>query len=219
MTDVARDVLLFDLDGTLVDSAPAIAIALSALRTERGGSAVASDAIRPWISLGVDRLVANALEDLAGESEADVAAFRARLREIPNNRSCLYPSVEETLHSLRMAGARMAVITNKPGALSRTLLDDVGLGQMFAAIIGGDTTRHPKPHPAPIQYALSLLDVSAERCWFIGDSEVDAAAARALSIPFLLFAGGYGAERCRANDVTQTFDDFAALPALLLQGA
>jgi phosphoglycolate phosphatase len=214
----ARDVLFFDLDGTLVDSAPTIAAALSALRTERGGSALASEAIRPWISLGVDRLVANALEGVAGESEADVAAFRARLRDIPNDRSCLYPGVEETLRSLRAAGAQMAVITNKPEALSRALLDDVGLGQMFVAIVGGDTARRPKPHPAPIEHALSLLDVSAERCWFIGDSEVDAAAARTFSIPFLLFTGGYGAERCCVDDVYRVFDDFAALPGLLRQG-
>jgi phosphoglycolate phosphatase len=219
MADVARDVLLFDLDGTLVDSAPTIAAALSALRAERGGkSPVAADEIRPWISLGVDRLVANVLAGLAGESGADVAAFRAKLRAMPNDRSCLYPGVEETLHALRRSGATMAVITNKPEALSRALLDEIDLGHLFAAIVGGDTTPHGKPHRAPIDHALALLDVSAERCWFIGDSEVDAAAARVFAIPFLLFAGGYGGERCRDEDVRSRFESFAALPGLLGQG-
>ena len=219
MAGVARDVLLFDLDGTLVDSAPTIAAALTALRAERGSkSPVAAGDIRPWISLGVDRLVANALAGLTGESETDVAAFRAKLRAMPNDRNCLYPGVEETLHALRRSGATMAVITNKPEALSRALLDDIDLGRLFAAIVGGDTTPHCKPHRAPIDRALALLDVPAERCWFIGDSEVDAAAARAFAIPFLLFVAALLTAIAADEDVRSRFETFTALPELLRRG-
>ena len=209
-----RDVLLFDLDGTLVDSAPAIARALSLLRAERGAAPIATDAVRPWISLGVDVLVHNALGEVAAGA-GDVAAFRAILRALPVDRDCVYMGVADALTMLAADNFTMAILTNKPEALSRLLLGELGLADRFAAIVGGDTTPHAKPHRAPPEHALRLLGASADRAMLIGDSDVDAATARVLGVPFLLFTGGYGAEAVGEGDIAARFGIFATLPGLV----
>jgi phosphoglycolate phosphatase len=207
--------LLFDLDGTLVDSAAGIAAALSMLRVERGGMAVPATAVRPLVSLGAEVLVARALGSLARDPAADLAAFRTILAGLPANRDTIYAQVEGALATLRQAGHPIAIVTNKPEGLSRTLLHDLGLARYFGAIVGGDTADFPKPHPAPIRWALSRLAVPAHDAVLIGDSHVDAGAARACGIPFILYAGGYGADDCAPADVAARFDDFDDLPGLI----
>jgi phosphoglycolate phosphatase len=210
-----RDVLLFDLDGTLVDSAGGIAAALTRVRAERGAGPIDADTVRPWISLGADTLVARALGEHAGETEADVARFRAILSGLPIDPGCLYPGVEETLDQLAQAGFRMAVITNKPEALSRSLLADLNLSRLFATLVGGDTTPRAKPDPAPIHHALALLRARPDQAILIGDSAIDAATARAFDMPFLLFEGGYGAQECDPADVADRFASFRDLRRLI----
>lgn len=210
-----RDVLLFDLDGTLVDSAGSIAAALTQVRAERGAGPVDADTIRPWISLGADVLVARSLGRHAREPAADLARFRAILSDLPTDPDCLYCQVRETLELLAGAGFTMAVITNKPEGLSRSLLTDLGLAARFAAVVGGDTTPRAKPDPAPMRHALAALDARPEQAMLVGDSAIDAAAARAFGMPFLLFAGGYGACECDPTDVAGRFASFRDLPALI----
>lgn len=210
-----RDVLLFDLDGTLVDSAGGIAAALSMVRAERGAKPVDAESVRPWISLGAEALVARALGAHAGDLAADLARFRKVLSELPADPDCLYPNVRETLDLLASAPFAMAVITNKPEGLSRGLLAELNLVDRFVTIVGGDTTACPKPDPAPVRHALAALDAGPEQAILIGDSGIDAAAARAFSIPFLLFQGGYGAQECDPADVAGSFTSFHDLPALI----
>ena len=210
-----RNVLLFDLDGTLVDSAGGIATALSLLRAERGAAPIGADEVRPWISLGGDVLVARALGGLAGEPAADLARFRAILSRLPTEPDCLYPDVAETLERLAGADFAMAVVTNKPERLSLGLLADLDLARHFRAIVGGDTTPHAKPDPAPMRHALEAVGGRPEQAIMIGDSDVDAAAARFFPMPFLLFEGGYGARDCDPADVAGRFNRFRDLPALI----
>lgn len=210
-----RDVLLFDLDGTLVDSAGGIAAALTHLRAERGAGPIDRDTVRPWISLGADVLVARALDTHAREPAVDLARFRAILSDLPTDPDCLYPQVEETLDLLARAGFAMAVITNKPEGLSRALLTDLDLARWFVTVVGGDTTPRAKPDPAPMCHALAALGARPEQAMLIGDSAVDAAAARTFAMPFLLFGGGYGAGECDPANVAGRFASFGDLPALI----
>jgi len=212
-----RDVLLFDLDGTLVDSAGGIARALSDLRAERGAGPIGADTVRPWISLGAEVLVARALGQHAADPVADLARFRTILRGLPTDPDCPYPHVRKTLDMLGQAGFTMAVITNKPEGLSRALLADLDLTRHFAAVVGGDTTPHSKPDPAPMHHVLAAVGGRPDRALLIGDSAVDAAAALAFAIPFLLFEGGYGARECDPDHVAGSFASFTQLPALIEQ--
>lgn len=213
--------LLFDLDGTLADSARPIAAALSTVNRARGGDAVDLDDVRRWVSLGAERLVANALGGRARDPADDVATFRRMLGDIRNGPELLYPGVADALHGFSAAGAVLGVVTNKPVDLAWALLRDMAIDTLFGAVVGGDSTMHAKPHPAPMALALSLVGVAVDggvpagTCLYVGDSDVDAAAARGAGIPFVLFTGGYGAEACAPADVAARFDTFAQLPGLI----
>lgn len=210
-----RDVLLFDLDGTLIDSAPGIAAALNRVRAERGGAALPIEAVRPLVALGAVALVTLGLGDLVTTLAADLVAFRTHLAEVPADDAAIYPDVTTTLDRLAGQGWRMAVVTNKPERLARALLAAIGLADRFAAIVGGDTTASPKPALAPVRHALQALGAEASDALFVGDSAIDAGAAQASAIPFLLFTGGYGAAECAAGEVAARFDRYAALPDLV----
>ncbi len=210
-----RHVLLFDLDGTLVDSAGGIAAALTKLRAERGAGPIGADAVRPWISLGADALVARALGEHAREAAADLARFRDILKSLPTDPDCLYPQVRETLELLAAKDHAMAVITNKPEGLSRALLADLRLEKQFVTIVGGDTTGRSKPDPEPMRHVLAAVGARPDQAMLIGDSAVDAAAARGFAMPFLLFEAGYGAAECDPGDVAGRFASFHELPALI----
>ena len=191
MSSRARDsaplrAILFDLDGTLVDSAPGIAAALNALRERRGLSAIGTTLVRPWISLGAAELVRLGLGPAACHVQDDLSEFRGVLRTLPTPAGALYPGVASCLRALVSAGMALAIVTNKPEALARQLLADVGLLDAFVAVIGGDTVPYAKPHAAPLLAALRAVAVSPEQSIFVGDSVVDADAAAALRMPVLL---------------------------------
>lgn len=213
--------LLFDLDGTLVDSARDIARALSIISEARGGAPIDAAMVRPLVSLGAATLVTSALGLVAGDPDADLGAFRQVLGALAADPGIVYPGVAAALSALGRIGHPMAIVTNKPESLSRRLLDDLALAPHFAAIVGGDTAAFPKPHRAPIDHALAALGASATNALFIGDSEIDAAAARGCGMPFLLYRGGYGAAGCDAAAMASGFDHFDELGARIaaLRGA
>ena len=207
-------VLLFDLDGTLVDSARGIAAALNRLRGQRGGEPLPVEAVRPLVALGAEVLVRQGLGPLASKVRDDLAAFRRHLAAEPADHAAIYPGVPAALDRLAGEGWRMAIVTNKPEAIARALLGDLGLSRHFGVVVGGDTTA-PKPSPTPLRHALRLLGADAGSTLFVGDSRIDAEAARACAMPFLLFDGGYGAADCAARDIAGRFDRFADLPDLV----
>jgi phosphoglycolate phosphatase len=212
---MARTVILFDLDGTLVDSAYDIAEALTILSRARGGAPIKAEVVRPLVSLGATTLVARALGPFAGDPQQDLAAFRAILLGSPPNRAAIFPHVEQTLDDLAKDGRRLAIVTNKPQSLAVTLLAAHDLARFFAAVIGGDTAAKPKPDPAPLRTALAALEAAPEHSLFVGDSWVDAAAAQSLAIPLLLHTGGYGVDDIADGLVAARFDSFVELPALV----
>lgn len=207
--------LLFDLDGTLIDSARDIARALTRVSQARGGGAASAETVRPLVSQGVATLVRQALGPVAGARDADIDAFRAALAALPVDPAIVYPGVRTSLDALSATGHPMAVVTNKPERLARAVLVELALDHHFGAIIGGDTAAHPKPHRAPVDHALGAIGGSAGNSLFIGDSAVDAATASDCSIPFLLYEGGYGAADCSASDVMARFAHFEVLPDMI----
>lgn len=210
-----RSIILFDLDGTLVDTARDIARALSLQRRARGGDPIDACLVRPLVSRGADVLVRTALAGYASDPAADLLEFRRILGALEPDPAALYPGVAMALDSLSAMGWRLAVVTNKPEALSRSLLGAHGLAGRFEAVVGFDTTAHGKPHPAPVEYALSSMRAAPREAVFVGDSDVDAETARRATLPFILFEGGYGAALVREADVALPFKIFEALPALL----
>ncbi|RSV50385.1 HAD family hydrolase [Sphingomonas sp. ABOLD] len=206
--------LLFDLDGTLVDSARDIAAALSIVSERRGGPAIAPAQVRPLVSLGAQTLVTRALGDQARAPVSDLSEFREVLADWPTDPASIYEGVEATLSALADGGHAMAIVTNKPEHLARLLLERLGLARWFGAIVGGDTLAVSKPDRAPLHHALALLQCRGDAV-MIGDSDVDACAAQSASLPFILFEGGYGADACRHLPVAARYRHIGALPEIL----
>lgn len=184
-------VVVFDLDGTLADSAPSIALALNRLRENRGLMPWPVARFRPWVSRGAPALVGAAL-DLSTPAEADdVAAFREVYAALPGLADNLYPGIAEALALLREAGAVLGVCTNKPQRLSEKVLAESGVAQHFAAVVGGDAVTRAKPHPAHLRQTLAAMRCEGLPFAFVGDSSVDADAADATGARFFWASWGY----------------------------
>lgn len=209
--------LLFDLDGTLVDSAADIARALSIVSQSRGGPIIDPAVVRPLVSLGAAVLVRRALGAVAGDEIDDLARFRKALGSLAPDKTIIFDGVNTTLTALADAGFPMAIVTNKPEALSRHLLHGLALDHFFAAIVGGDSAKLPKPDRAPLDLARQQMGMAGDAGVMIGDSSVDAAAARAGGVPFVLYERGYGAKECATGDIARRFDHFADLPRILTE--
>lgn len=209
--------LLFDLDGTLVDSARAIAAALSVMARERGGQRITAETVRPLVSLGVGAVVAAALGARAGDPDADIREFRQILGALPADPADIYPGVSGALAAFQAKGHAMAVVTNKPEGLARLLLLQNGLDSHFAAIVGGDTCAVCKPHAAPLQFALAAIAPSVDmaEAIMIGDSDVDGQAAYLAGCRFILFKGGYGPVSSELYPSIAGFSSFAGLPEIV----
>lgn len=212
---MATGALLFDLDGTLVDSAADIARALSTVSIERGGQTIMSTTVRPLVSLGATTLVRRALGPVAGDESDDLAAFRTVLASLPPDPTIVFDGVREALGALSAAGFAMAIVTNKPESLSRQLLRALALDHYFGAIIGGDSAAVSKPSRTPLDMALRQLGKSTDGAMMIGDSAVDAEAAQACGVPFILYMGGYDAAGCSNWPVAARFGDFGQLQSLI----
>jgi phosphoglycolate phosphatase len=185
------DGILFDLDGTLVDSAPTIAILLNYMREELGKPPHDIGCYRQWVSLGANDLISQSLEVSGSEVQVLLERFRLRYKSMSTHENTVHPTVSETLAVLTEWGLRLGVCSNKPTHLCEKVLFDTKLDQFFSCVVGGDTTNNPKPHRDPIDFALSSMKVSSERALLVGDSTVDQHAAKAAGIPFVFFTEGY----------------------------
>lgn len=183
--------ILFDLDGTLVDSAPVIASILNDMRAEQGSLPLPVACFRRWISLGAADLVSRSLAVPLPDIASALEDFRGRYGAMPTPGACLFPGVPETLAILAESGVRLGICSNKPAHLCRKILQETGLFAHFGAIVGGDTAPRPKPHREPLDHALDLLGAHPARAIFVGDSTVDQQAAVAAGVPFVFFAAGY----------------------------
>jgi phosphoglycolate phosphatase len=190
------EAVLFDLDGTLVDSVPDMAAALGEVMVEHGLDAHPRHRVATMIGHGVPALVSRAFAAHGRTVEGD--AFEravARYMELYEPRATretrLFEGVSEAVRDLHEAGVRMAVCTNKPGAVSRDIVEAFGLSPYMGAVIGGDAGPPRKPEPDLLLLALETLGVAAARSGMIGDSGADVAAARAAGLPVVVVEHGY----------------------------
>lgn len=185
MTVVAQRLVLFDLDGTLVNSAPDIAHAANSALGDLGLPPITFAQVRSFIGNGAERLIHRCLtNDLNGDAPAALyreayASFQTYYQQCLCDRTQLYPGVSETLSALLEGGLTMGCVTNKPARFTAPLLRALELEHFFAITVAGDTLPHKKPAPEPLLYAIAHVGTTAESTVMVGDSLADLRAARA----------------------------------------
>jgi phosphoglycolate phosphatase len=209
-----RKTLVFDLDGTLVDSAPDIAAAVNALFAELGLPAVELAHIRRMIGDGAPMLLERALAHVGAAHQAAelMPRFSVHYGEHAVRLTTVYPSVVETLTALRGEGCRLGVCTNKPIGPTRAVLAALGLDSLIEAAVGGDSLPQRKPAAEPLLAVIRALGGTPDSAVLVGDSAVDLACAEAAGVPAIIIPSGYGMTAPKAALVAASF---AALPALI----
>lgn len=194
------DAILFDLDGTLLDTIPDLASAANATRLDMGLPPIAQSILATYVGQGVEQLVMRALGHEGTPASVEtvmrgLARYRDHYRKRNGDQARPYPGVLAGLQAFRAAGARLAVVTNKDTEFTEPLLRRTGLFDYFDIVVCGDTCEQKKPNPMPVLHACRLLDVAPERALFIGDSINDALAANAAGVPVLAVPYGYNEGR------------------------
>ncbi|MFP4184087.1 MAG: HAD-IA family hydrolase [Halorhodospira sp.] len=185
--------VLFDLDGTLVDTAPDLIACTQQLQRETGRSPTAAEALQATVSHGARVMVSHAFslppsDPRAAELEVElVARYRACIAE----HSRLFPGMEQVLEALERRRIPWGVVTNKPGHLTEPLLERLGLASRTGTVVCGDTLAYPKPHPLPIRHAATELGCPPQACWSLGDARRDLDAALAAGARGLVALFGY----------------------------
>ncbi len=205
---------IFDLDGTLVDSAPDIHAAANALLRAMGYPPLPYALVKSFIGNGIPKLVERimAASDIAHDAErhADLTAkFSDLYARHPADRSTLFPHVRAVLIHLSAADIALGVCTNKSHGLAVQILQELGIASFFGSVIGGDSLPQRKPDPAPLRECARQL--GATRLIYVGDSEVDAATAQAAGVPFALYTQGYRKTALDDLPHDRAFDDYRAL--------
>lgn len=220
----AFEAVLFDLDGTLLDTVADISVALNRALDEQHLPRLAEAEVRSLIGRGVPVLIERAVARLAAAGEAADAGrllerFRCHYQRISAGeeiRARAYPGVSAGLDALHVLGLRLAVVTNKPREVTVGLLTRLGLARWIATVVGGDSGLHPKPHPEPLLRACELLGVPPAHALMVGDSQTDLLAARAAGVAVVCVPYGYneGADP-RELSCDAFIESIADLPALL----
>jgi len=211
--------VIFDLDGTLIDSAPDIHAAANRLMARHGFSSFTSAETRGFIGNGVPHFIARCL-DARGRAADDalhaqlVEEFMAEY-ETAVTLTEVYPGVPEALSRLASNGVLLGLCTNKPHRPARAVLEHLGLSAHFPVIVGGDSLPVRKPDPAPLHAAIDAL--GAPCVLYVGDSEIDAETAHRAGVRFVLYTEGY--RKAPVNEITHAhaFSDFADLPGIVTE--
>ena len=183
---------LFDLDGTLLDSAPDFVATLNHMLAERGEQPMPLDALRPHVSKGARAMLAAGFPRLdVATRDAMIPAFLGVYQQELARHGAPFEGVEPLLDAIESAGCRWGIVTNKPEYLAVQLLPLLGWQRRCAVLVGGDTLPVRKPDPEPLLHAARLLGVDAGRCVYVGDDERDIVAARAARMPSVAALWGY----------------------------
>ncbi len=198
--------VMFDLDGTLVDSVPDLAAAVDNALTDLDRPPVGVQQVRDWVGNGARVLVRRALAGGMEHAHVDHAqaeqALELFMQHYAANHALtqVYPGVKPTLDWLREQQVELAIVTNKPERFVAPLLDEKGLGGYFRWIVGGDTLPQQKPDPAALRHVLQLARVDAAQALFVGDSRNDVLAAKAAGVACVALSYGYNHGRPIAEE-------------------
>jgi phosphoglycolate phosphatase len=220
------EMILIDVDGTLVDSVPDLAYCVDQMMNQLGRPVHGEAKVRDWVGNGVERLVRRALiGQLDGEpEEADFKhaypIFLELYAENTSKRSHLYPGIREGLDYLKSQGYRLGCVTNKAARFTLPLLQDLGVHDDFEIIVAGDTLPKKKPDPMPLFYAAERLSVDPSTSLMVGDSQSDVKAARAAGFQIVCMSYGYNhGEDIRHYNPDAVLDSLAEIRALLENAA
>jgi len=185
--------VLFDLDGTLVDTAPDMANALNILLHEEACEPLRFEHIRPVVSNGSAALVQLGFPDI--DDETTIERLKKRYLKIYENKLCvdsvLFPGMQQLIDNIENQQMNWGVVTNKPGWLTEPLMQQIGLADRAACVISGDTTKNRKPHPEPMYLACKQANSKPEHCVYIGDAQRDIQAGANAGMQTIIANYGY----------------------------
>ncbi len=216
--------LIFDLDGTLIDSAPDLCHAANRMLAELyDAGPIPVETFATFIGQGLPKQLQRSLRhagiDNPSEEEFQRAleTFKQFYGEAPAERTIVFEGVRDALDALKAEGAKMAVCTNKSEDLAWQALEGLGMAQYFDALVGGETLPVRKPHPEPLHECARRLGEAAGPVLYVGDSETDEEAAHAAGYPLILYTGGYSKKPLEEIEAVARFDHFSRLPDLVAQ--
>ena len=211
--------ILFDLDGTLVDTSEDLWLALRRALQDNGCQAIDRDQFFRTLHYGIEGsvklILQNQPQDPALLAKV-VCAYKENYDHLAHQNSLLYPGVAELLLECRSAGLKLGICTNKESRQTVDLLHKLGIHQLFDVVLGVDQVTQPKPSPVPLIQALAMLQLPTSSGIFVGDSELDAMASQAAGLPFLLHQKGFGASTVDPSFVDGSFDLYPQIKVVLV---
>jgi phosphoglycolate phosphatase len=211
--------VVFDLDGTLIDSAPDLHSAANRMLDDFRRPPLTLENVIGFVGDGVHSLVARCLAATGGpvkDFDYAISIFREHYARAPTQLTRPYHGVETMLQRLAEFGFALGVCTNKPYEFAVTILEELGIMRFIGAVVGGDTLPKLKPDPAPLLLCLDRLGVAPVCALYVGDSEIDAETAFHAKVPFALFSGGYLRGSVEAFEPLYVFDHFENLSDYVL---
>ena len=210
--------IVFDLDGTLIDSVGDIHAALNQMLGRAGHDPLDRDAVTSFVGKGSSNLVKRVIDHVGLPNDAVshtnyLTEFMDIYTSAPARFTTVFDQVHEVLKDFQSSGIALGLCTNKPQGATDVVLKEFGLAAFFGSIVGGDRLSSRKPDPAMLH--LVMEELAVERCLFVGDSEVDVATAKAADVPIALFTQGYRQTSVAELAPDFDFDDFKNLPAIV----
>lgn len=220
-----KKAIFFDLDGTLIDSVPDLALAVNEMLVQLGRKTFSEDTIRYWVGNGAQILVRRALlgeRDIEGKQidetffEDALARFLSAYRKHLCEATRPYPHVPETLKTLKRRGYRLAIVTNKPEQFVSPILEGLGMADLFEAWLGGDSLPKKKPDPMPLLHLCETMDITVDDAVIVGDSKNDILAAKACGMDAIGVTYGYNyGEDIRIHEPSVVIEKFEELLNIL----